>query len=83
MQSRTQRGIIPSHVPLLVLDLGPDIVIGVGGGIHAHPQGPRAGAMAFRQAIEATMKGIPLEEAAKEHKELDVALKTWKTSRVI
>ncbi|MEM1659425.1 MAG: RuBisCO large subunit C-terminal-like domain-containing protein [Candidatus Jordarchaeales archaeon] len=76
-------GIIPSHVPLLVFDLGPDIVIGVGGGIHAHPQGPRAGAMAFRQAVEATMKGIPLEEAAKEHKELDVALKTWKATRIV
>ena len=41
------------------------------------PQGPVAGARAFRQAIDATMKGIPLEEYAKDHEELDVAMGIW------
>jgi 2,3-diketo-5-methylthiopentyl-1-phosphate enolase len=70
-------GITPSMVPKVMEDLGNDVVIGSGGGIHAHPDGPIAGGKAFRQAIDATMQGIPLEEAAKEHPELDASLKTW------
>jgi 2,3-diketo-5-methylthiopentyl-1-phosphate enolase len=70
-------GITPSMVPKVTKDLGNDIVIGSGGGIHAHPQGPVAGGRAFRQAIDATMKGIPLKEAAKEHPELAASLEAW------
>lgn len=70
-------GITPSMVPEVIRDLGNDIVIGSGGGIHAHPQGPIAGAKAFRQAIDAAVQGIPLEEYAKEHPELAVVLKEW------
>jgi 2,3-diketo-5-methylthiopentyl-1-phosphate enolase len=71
-------GITASMVPQVIADLGTDIVIGSGGGIHAHPQGPIAGGKAFRQAIDATMQKIPLEEYAKTHQELDVALKEWR-----
>ncbi len=67
-------GITPSMVPEVVGDLGKDIVIGTGGGIHAHPMGPRAGARAFRLAVEAVMRGMSLQEMAKEHEELRVAL---------
>jgi len=70
-------GITPSMVPQVVAALGNDIVIGSGGGIHAHPQGPIAGGKAFRQAIDATMQGIPVAEYAKEHEELAIALKEW------
>ncbi len=70
-------GITPSMVPKVVGDLGNDIVIGSGGGIHAHPQGPIAGGKALRQAIDATVQGIALEECAKEHPELEVVLKQW------
>jgi 2,3-diketo-5-methylthiopentyl-1-phosphate enolase len=70
-------GITPSMVPQVVAALGNDIVIGSGGGIHAHPQGPVAGGKAFRQAIDATMQGIPISEYAKEHEELAIALKEW------
>ena len=70
-------GITPSMVPKVMADLGSDIVIGSGGGIHAHPQGPVAGGKAFRQAIEATMRGIPLADYAKEHEELDAVLQLW------
>src|SRR5512133_2017675 len=41
-------GITPKMVPAVMKDLGTDIIIGSGGGIHAHPQGPVAGARAFR-----------------------------------
>jgi len=71
-------GITPAMVPQAVKDLGPDIVIGSGGGIHAHPQGPVAGARAFRQAIQATMEGRSLEEAAQEFPELRTALEEWR-----
>ena len=71
-------GITPQMVPAVVKDLGPNIVIGSGGGIHAHPQGPVAGAKAFRQAIDATMQGRPLEEAAAEFPELKASLEAWK-----
>jgi 2,3-diketo-5-methylthiopentyl-1-phosphate enolase len=70
-------GITPSMVPTVMAALGNDIVIGSGGGIHAHPKGPVAGGKAFRQAIDATMKGIPLSEYAKDHQELATALKEW------
>ncbi|MCX6007522.1 MAG: RuBisCO large subunit C-terminal-like domain-containing protein [Chloroflexi bacterium] len=70
-------GITPAMVPNVMHELGNDIVIGSGGGIHAHPQGPVAGGKAFRQAIDATMKGISLEEYAKTHKELAASIKAW------
>lgn len=70
-------GITPAMVPKMVKDLGKDVVVAAGGAIHAHPQGPAAGAKAFRQAIDATMQGISLEEAAKEHPELAMAIGTW------
>ncbi|MDH5636613.1 MAG: RuBisCO large subunit C-terminal-like domain-containing protein [Candidatus Bathyarchaeota archaeon] len=69
-------GITPGMVPEIVNDLGYDIVIGTGGGIHAHPMGATSGGKAFRQAVEAVMKGIPIKEMAKEHEELKVALET-------
>jgi 2,3-diketo-5-methylthiopentyl-1-phosphate enolase len=70
-------GISPGHVEDVMEDLGPDIVIGTGAGIHAHPDGPRAGAIAFRQAIDAKMEGIPVSRYAKEHAELKAAMDAW------
>ncbi|MEM4734398.1 MAG: RuBisCO large subunit C-terminal-like domain-containing protein [Candidatus Thorarchaeota archaeon] len=74
-------GISPGMVDEVVGDLGPDIVIGSGGGIHAHPDGPRAGARAFRQAIDAVMNKIPLKKYAEDHVELRRALESWGTGR--
>jgi 2,3-diketo-5-methylthiopentyl-1-phosphate enolase len=70
-------GITPTMVPKVMQVLGNDIVIGSGGGIHAHPQGPIAGGKAFRQAIDATLKGVTLEEYAKSHKELAAIVNLW------
>ncbi|MBD3157324.1 MAG: ribulose 1,5-bisphosphate carboxylase [Candidatus Lokiarchaeota archaeon] len=70
-------GISQGMVEEVMEDLGPDIVIGSGGAIHAHPDGPKAGAMAFRQAIDAKMEDIPVGKYAKEHEELKVALESW------
>lgn len=70
-------GVHPGMVPVFMSDLGPDIIIGAGGAIHAHPMGVAAGVAALRQAIEATMQGIPLQEAAAKYRELKVALELW------
>ena len=70
-------GMYHGLVPTLLKELGTDIVIMAGGGIHGHPQGTIAGAKAFRQAIDAVMNGIPLSEAAKENPELKAAIDTW------
>jgi len=70
-------GVTPGMVPALIELCGIDVAIGAGGGIHAHPLGPRAGAQAMRQAIDATLHGIPLERAAKEHEELRSAIAKW------
>jgi ribulose-bisphosphate carboxylase large chain len=57
--------------------LGNDCTLLVSGGIHGHPAGTRAGAMAVMQAIEASMEGIDLKEYATEHRELQQALDKW------
>lgn len=45
-----------------------------GAGVYAHPDGAEAGARSLRQAWDATLKGIPLEGYAKDHKELKKAI---------
>lgn len=70
-------GLHPGLVPELMGLLGNDIVIQAGGGIWGHPHGGLAGARALRQAIDATMDGVRLEDYAKTHSELREAIETW------
>jgi ribulose-bisphosphate carboxylase large chain len=70
-------GLYPGLVPKLIEIFGNDVVLQFGGGCHGHPKGTRAGAAAIRQAVEASTKGISLEEYAKSHKELKIALEEW------
>ena len=70
-------GLHPGTLPEVIRVMGIDLVIQVGGGVVGHPDGPKAGAAATRQSIEAAIKGIPLSEYAKEHKELARALEKW------
>ncbi len=70
-------GLHPGKVPGLLELSGNDVIIQAGGGIHGHPDGTRKGAMAMKQALEATLKGIKLQDYAKEHKELARALEKW------
>lgn len=71
-------GLHPGHVPFLIKHLGKDLVIQMGGGIHGHPFGTMRGAIASRQAIDASLRGISLKEYAKHHLELRAALEKWK-----
>lgn len=70
-------GISQGMVDEVIEALGPDIVIGAGGAIHAHPDGPAAGSRAFRQAIDAVMAGISIKKASQEHEELKHAIDSW------
>ncbi|MDI9644997.1 MAG: RuBisCO large subunit C-terminal-like domain-containing protein, partial [Candidatus Verstraetearchaeota archaeon] len=75
-------GIHPGLVPANYRAFGRDFIINAGGGIHGHPKGTRAGASAMRQAIDACVEGISLEEYAKSHEELMLALQRWGRDRL-
>jgi ribulose-bisphosphate carboxylase large chain len=51
-----------------------DLIHAAGGGILAHPQGPRAGVESFREAWAAAKSGEPAEERARRSPELAAAL---------
>ncbi len=70
-------GLSPLSVPILLKRMGCDLVMQFGGGCHGHPGGTRKGAVAIRQALEASLNNISLEEYAKAHKELKAALEHW------
>jgi ribulose-bisphosphate carboxylase large chain len=70
-------GIYPATVHANLDGYGIDCIVQAGGGVHGHPGGTTAGARAMVQAAEAWMKRVPLSEYAKDHKELETALKFW------
>jgi ribulose-bisphosphate carboxylase large chain len=70
-------GISPAAVFANLDGYGVDCIIQAGGGVHGHPGGTTAGAKGMIQAVDAWMKKIPLKEYAKEHNELETALKFW------
>lgn len=70
-------GLHPGVLPQLLDFMGLDILIQVGGGVTGHPDGVIAGGRAVRQAIDAYLQGIPLDEYAKTHRELARALEKW------
>lgn len=70
-------GLHPGMVPPLMRAMGNDIVIQMGGGIHGNPLGTEKGAMAARQAVDATLAKVPLDKYATAHYELKRAIDTW------
>ncbi len=74
-------GVHPGMVQLLYGDMGQDFMVGAGGAVHGHPKGAAAGALALRQAIDAAIENVPVEEAAKKYPELTAALEQWGVSR--
>jgi len=70
-------GIYPAKVSGNLDGYGIDCIVQAGGGVHGHPDGTTAGAKAMVQAVEAWLKQIPLQEYAKDRKELETALKFW------
>ncbi len=70
-------GVYPGIVPEIMEFMGKDIVLQAGGGIHGHPKGTVYGARAMRQAVDATLKKMPLRKYAENHQELKDALEEW------
>ena len=54
-----------------------DFITTMGGGVHSHPMGTKAGAKAVLQSYEAWEKKIPLDEYAKDKEELRVAIEFY------
>ncbi|WP_148413202.1 type III ribulose-bisphosphate carboxylase [Haloferax sp. KTX1] len=72
-------GLHPGLLPDLLDATGTNVCVQLGGGIHGHPDGTRAGAVALRSAIDAYVEGRSIAEAAEETPELAVALDKWGT----
>jgi ribulose-bisphosphate carboxylase large chain len=70
-------GLHPGLLPDVLDIYGTECVLLVSGGIHGHPRGTRAGAMAAMQAIEAWKDGVSLPEKAGSSPELREALEKW------
>lgn len=70
-------GLHPGLIPEVLEILGNNIILQLGGGIHGHLSGTRAGAKAMRQAIDASMENNSLENYSKTHVELKEALEQW------
>ncbi|MDX1980281.1 MAG: ribulose-bisphosphate carboxylase large subunit family protein [Bryobacteraceae bacterium] len=54
-----------------------DLIFACGGGIAAHPDGIGAGVNSVRQAWEAAIAGVPIEQAARDHAELRRAMEKF------
>jgi ribulose-bisphosphate carboxylase large chain len=70
-------GLHPGLVPDVMKIYGNELVLLVSGGIHGHPRGTRAGAMAAMAAVDAVMDGMKLEDKARQSTELAEALDKW------
>ncbi len=70
-------GLHPLIIPAVTKIFGKDVIIQMGGGVHGHPGGTRAGAMAVRQALHAIENKVSLKKYAVNHKELKAAIKKW------
>jgi 2,3-diketo-5-methylthiopentyl-1-phosphate enolase len=70
-------GMYPGLVPVLMEEFGTEQIIPAGGGMLGHPLGYTAGAKAWRQAIDATIEGVSLKEAAADKPELKAAVEQW------
>lgn len=54
-----------------------DFITTMGGGVHGHPGGTKAGATALVQACEAWQKKVPIKQYAKNHEELAQAIERY------
>ncbi len=70
-------GVYPGMVEKMVKESGLNVQIQAGGGVAGHPGGVKKGAMGMCQAVDAAVLGIPVEEYAKDHEELRIALDKW------
>ncbi|RDY31993.1 RuBisCO large subunit C-terminal-like domain-containing protein [Lachnotalea glycerini] len=70
-------GMHPGLVGQVMDDLGPDIIIGAGASMHAHPMGLKGGVAALNQAAEAWKLNVTPQEYAQDHEELRISIDQW------
>ncbi len=70
-------GVTPLNAAAIYRDLGPDVILAVGGAIQGHPLGTTAGARAMMRAVRAAVAGTGLTEAAADCPELRAAVEAW------
>jgi len=70
-------GVYPGMIGKMISVSGMNVQIQAGGGVAGHPEGVRKGAMGMCQAVDAAYLGIGVEEYAKTHPELKIALEKW------
>jgi len=70
-------GMYPGLIDVLIQEHGVDFIVPAGGGMLGHPMGYKAGAMAWRQAIDAVLASKTLQEAAAEYPEFGAAAEQW------
>ncbi|MGC8878630.1 MAG: RuBisCO large subunit C-terminal-like domain-containing protein [Anaerolineae bacterium] len=70
-------GMYPGLAEVLIQEHGIDFIVPAGGGMLGHPMGYKAGAMAWRQAFDAVLSGMSLQEAAQKYPEFGAAAQLW------
>jgi ribulose-bisphosphate carboxylase large chain len=70
-------GMHPGLVKAILTRFGNNVMLNVGGAIHGHPSGSKAGAVAMRQAIELSVQNKFTEENIGQAKELEEAIRKW------
>jgi len=70
-------GMYPGLAEALIQEHGIDFIVPAGGGMLGHPMGYKQGAMAWRQAFDAVLSGMSLQEAAKKYPEFRAAAELW------
>ncbi|MGI6606612.1 MAG: RuBisCO large subunit C-terminal-like domain-containing protein [Peptococcia bacterium] len=72
-------GTTQGHIEEIMDKFGNNVIIAAGGAVIGHPMGTVAGGKAFRQGIDAVMKGQTLKEACQDpaNKELKAAIDAW------
>jgi 2,3-diketo-5-methylthiopentyl-1-phosphate enolase len=70
-------GMYPGLAEALIQEHGIDFIVPAGGGMLGHPMGYKAGAMAWRQAFDAVLSGMSLQDAARKYPEFGAAARLW------
>jgi ribulose-bisphosphate carboxylase large chain len=70
-------GMHPGLVNAILNKFGRDVMLNVGGAIHGHPSGSRAGTSAMRQAIDLAVEGRFSRDNFLKYPELNEAIKKW------
>jgi ribulose-bisphosphate carboxylase large chain len=70
-------GVHPFLIQAIVGHFGRDVAIMLGGGIHGHPEGTRAGSRTARKVLDAVIQGESVKALAEKDKDVGKAYELW------